>query len=65
MTVELNSAFAGKLSCRTSNSKIRLDGLSGKTTKDEKKSKTVQFGDSTAESRIKTSNGSITVKQQN
>lgn len=64
VTLELNSAFAGKLSCRTSNAKIRLDGLDGKVIDDGKRSKTVQFGDSMIESRIKTSNGSITVKQR-
>ena len=61
--LELNSAFAGKLSCRTSNAKIRLDGIGGEIIEDGKKSKTIQFGESIAESRVKTSNGSITVKQ--
>ena len=64
VTLELNSAFTGQLSCRTSNAKIRLNGLSGQVVDDGKRSKKIQFGDSMVESRIKTSNGSISVTQR-
>ena len=64
VTVELNSAFAGKLSCKTSNAKIRVDSISGTVTDNGKRSKVIQFGDSAVASRIKTSNGSINVRQR-
>jgi DUF4097 and DUF4098 domain-containing protein YvlB len=62
ITLELGEAFVGELDLKTSNSKINTKGLpESRLISSGKNHITLQFGDSDQKSRVKTSNGAITV----
>lgn len=64
ISVELNSNYAGLVSCRTSNASIKLDEIQGKIVKDNKTNKSIQIGSESAISEVKTSNGSVEIRQR-
>lgn len=64
ITLEIPASFTGTLTASTSNGPVTAEGVAGAKTDIKRKSGTITFATEGKESSLKTSNGSITIKQR-